>query len=80
MLFRSRQRNPDRNWKITPEDWRNREKWSAYEEAAEEMILRTSTTFAPWTIVQANDKEFARIKVLRKTVDVAEKALGFKGQ
>lgn len=78
--FTERQRNPDRNWKITPEDWRNREKWSAYEEAAEEMILRTSTTFAPWTIVQANDKEFARIKVLRKTVGVAEKALGFKGQ
>ncbi len=74
--FRERQENPEKTWKITDEDWRNREKWPLYAEAAEEMMLRTSTTFAPWTIVEANDKYFARIKVLRKTVEVAEKALG----
>ena len=73
--FEDRQHNPEKSWKITPEDWRNRDKWPAYEEAAEEMMLRTSTTFAPWHIVEANDKEFARIKVLRKTVDTLERAL-----
>lgn len=73
--FEDRQQNPEKSWKITPEDWRNREKWPAYEEAAEEMMLRTSTTFAPWTIIEANNKEFARIKVLRKTVETLERAL-----
>lgn len=74
--FKERQENPEKTWKITDEDWRNREKWPLYEEAAEEMMLRTSTAFAPWTIVEANDKQFARIKVLRETVSAAEKALG----
>lgn len=73
--FTARQENPEKTWKITEEDWRNREKWPQYEEAAEEMMLRTSTTFAPWTIVEANDKKYARIKVLRKSVEAAEKAL-----
>lgn len=73
--FTERQQNPGKTWKITDEDWRNREKWPLYEEAAEEMMLRTSTTFAPWTIVEANDKYYARLKVLRKTLEVAEKAL-----
>jgi polyphosphate:AMP phosphotransferase len=74
--FNERSENPEKNWKITSEDWRNREKWPNYEEAAEEMMLRTSTTFAPWTIVEANDKLYARVKVLKKTVDAAEKAIG----
>lgn len=74
--FTERQRNPEKTWKITDEDWRNRDKWPLYAEAAEEMMLRTSTTFAPWTIVEANDKYFARLKVLRETLNVAEKALG----
>ncbi|MDR3255626.1 MAG: polyphosphate:AMP phosphotransferase [Synergistaceae bacterium] len=73
--FNDRKDNSDKNWKITDEDWRNREKWPQYEEAAEEMMLRTSTTFAPWTIVEANDKLYARIKVLKKTADALEKAL-----
>jgi polyphosphate:AMP phosphotransferase len=73
--FNERKENPEKTWKITDEDWRNRDKWPIYEEAAEEMMLRTSTTFAPWTIVEANDKLFARIKVLKKTVEAAEKAL-----
>ena len=76
--FTARQQNPEKKWKITDEDWRNREKWPQYEEAAEEMMLRTSTTFAPWTIVEANDKLYARIKVLRKAVEAAEKGLNLE--
>ncbi|MDR1471710.1 MAG: polyphosphate:AMP phosphotransferase [Synergistaceae bacterium] len=76
--FRERQQNPEKNWKITEEDWRNRDKWQSYEEAAEEMLLRTSTTYAPWTIVEANDKLYARIKVLRHAVSAAERALGIE--
>ncbi len=76
--FTERRENPAKTWKITDEDWRNREKWPAYEAAAEEMMLRTSTTYAPWTIVEANDKRYARIKVLKKTVEAAEEALGAK--
>ncbi|MGH8498161.1 MAG: polyphosphate:AMP phosphotransferase, partial [Methylococcales bacterium] len=51
--------------KITDEDWRNREKWDQYEQAACELIDRTSTEHAPWTLVEANDKYYARIKVLK---------------
>jgi polyphosphate:AMP phosphotransferase len=76
--FTDRQRNPDKNWKITVEDWRNREKRPMYEAAAEEMMLRTSTVHAPWTIVEAKDKLFARIKVLRKVIAALESALGVK--
>lgn len=78
--FTERQQNPEKNWKITAEDWRNREKWPQYEEAAEEMMLRTSTTFAPWTIIEANDKLYARIKVLRKAVGAVERALSLKSR
>ena len=74
--FEERRDNPEKNWKITEEDWRNREKWPLYEEAAEEMMLRTSTTYAPWTIVEANDKRHARIKVLKRAVSAARDALG----
>ncbi|MDR1915341.1 MAG: polyphosphate:AMP phosphotransferase [Synergistaceae bacterium] len=73
--FKERQEIPEKNWKITDEDWRNREKWPLYEESAEEMMLRTSTTYAPWTIVEANDKFYARIKVLKCAVSAAENSL-----
>jgi polyphosphate:AMP phosphotransferase len=76
--FTDRQQNPEKNWKITEEDWRNREKWPLYEEAAEEMMLRTSTTYAPWTIVEAQDKQYARIKVLRKAIEAVQRALDMK--
>ncbi|MDR3354149.1 MAG: polyphosphate:AMP phosphotransferase [Synergistaceae bacterium] len=76
--FTERQRNPDKNWKITDEDWRNREKWPMYKTAAEEMLLRTSTLHAPWTIVNAKDKLFARIEVLRKVIWALESALDVK--
>ncbi|MDR1965753.1 MAG: polyphosphate:AMP phosphotransferase [Synergistaceae bacterium] len=74
--FTDRQQNPEKGWKITDEDWRNREKWPKYEEAAEEMMLRTSTTYAPWVIVEANDKRYARIKVLTRAIETAQNALG----
>ena len=73
--FRARMENPDKRWKITDEDWRNREKWDAYKTAVDEMLVRTSTTYAPWTIVEGNDKYYARVKVLRKTVEAMEAAL-----
>ncbi len=63
--FSSRQADPAKQYKIGPDDWRNREKWPAYENAISDMIDRTSTECAPWTLVEANDKNFARLKVLR---------------
>ena len=73
--FRAREATPFKQFKITEEDWRNREKWDAYEAAVCDMVDRTSTAEAPWTIVEANDKRFARIKVLRTLVAAAERAL-----
>ena len=73
--FKSRMETPEKQWKITEEDWRNREKWDAYEVAVDEMLLRTSTTYAPWTIVEANSKYFARVKVLETVVEAMEKRI-----
>lgn len=70
--FKERQENPDKQWKITEEDWRNREKWDKYEKAVDEMIVRTSTAYAPWVVVEANSKKYARIKVLETVVDGIE--------
>jgi polyphosphate:AMP phosphotransferase len=63
--FKERENTPFRRYKITPEDWRNREKWAAYAQAASDMIDRTSTEYAPWAIVEAEDKNFARVKILK---------------
>ena len=73
--FKERQADPMKQWKITDEDWRNREKWDEYEEAVNEMLVRTSTTYAPWIVVEGNDKRYARVKVLRKVVDALEKKI-----
>ncbi len=73
--FKSRQETPEKQWKITDEDWRNREKWDEYEKAVDEMIVRTSTGHAPWHVIEANDKYYARIKVLEIVVAALEKAL-----
>lgn len=62
--FRAREKVQWKRWKITAEDWRNREKWPQYDVAVNEMIERTSTRVAPWTLVEANDKSYARVKVL----------------
>jgi polyphosphate kinase 2 (PPK2 family) len=66
--FKERQATNYKQWKITDEDWRNRGKWEDYEQAVEDMLLKTSTYEAPWTIVEANDKLHARIKVLSTVV------------
>ena len=72
--FTDRQNTPEKQWKITDEDWRNREKWDQYEEAVNEMLQKTNTTFAPWYILESNDKKYARIKALRIVVDTLKKA------
>lgn len=73
--FKARQNNPHKQWKITEEDWRNREKWDSYEAAVNEMLLKTSTEYAPWVIVEANSKYYARIKVLEAFVNALESKL-----
>lgn len=73
--FSARQENPEKQWKITDEDWRNREKWDQYEEAVDEMLIRTSTPYAPWIVVEGNCKYYARIKVLETVVNAIEKRL-----
>lgn len=73
--FEARQNNPDKQWKITQEDWRNREKWDSYKEAVDEMLFRTSTTYAPWTVVESNCKYYARIKTLETIITKAQKVL-----
>ena len=72
--FTDRQNTPEKQWKITDEDWRNREKWNQYEEAIDEMLQKTNTAFAPWYILESNDKRYARIKALRIVVDALRKA------
>jgi AMP-polyphosphate phosphotransferase len=73
--FKQREKISFKRFKITAEDWRNRKKWDAYEEAVCHMIDRTSTSIAPWTLVEANNKYFARLKVLRTVCDALEAAL-----
>ena len=73
--FTDRQNTPEKQWKITEEDWRNRKKWDLYEEAVNEMIQKTSTEFAPWHIRESNDKHYARIKALKTVTAEIEKKL-----
>ena len=73
--FTERQNTPSKQWKITDEDWRNREKWDQYEVAIDEMLQKTSTTYAPWHILESVDKKYARIKALQIVVDALEKRL-----
>jgi polyphosphate:AMP phosphotransferase len=73
--FKDRQTTPYKQYKITEEDWRNRKKWGAYEAAACDMIERTSTEIAPWTLVPADDKNAARLQVLETFADRLEAAL-----
>lgn len=77
--FKEREKIGFKRFKITDEDWRNRERWDDYERAACDMIDRTSTEIAPWTLVEANDKCFARIKVLKTLCERIEEALGKNG-
>ncbi len=72
--FNDRQNTPEKQWKLTEEDWRNREKWPQYEEAVDEMLQKTSTKNAPWFIIESNDKKYARIKTLKIVIEALEKA------
>ena len=72
--FNDRQNTPEKQWKLTEEDWRNREKWPQYEEAIDEMLQKTSTENAPWFIIESNDKKYARIKTLKIVIEALEKA------
>jgi len=67
--FKQREKTPYKRFKLTDEDWRNREKWDAYETAVHAMVERTSTRVAPWTLVEGNDKRYARVKVLKAVCD-----------
>lgn len=73
--FEARQQNPHKQWKITDEDWRNREKWPLYDEAVNEMIEKTNTSIAPWHIIDSNCKMNARIETINITISSLETAL-----
>ena len=73
--FKDREAVPYKRYKITEEDWRNREKWPQYKDAVNEMVVRTSTKHAAWTLVEGNDKPYARVKVLRTVCEALREAL-----
>lgn len=77
--FEQRRETPHKAWKLTDEDWRNREKWTAYEEAVADMLLKTSTLTAPWTVVEGNDKLWARIRTQETLITALEGNLGSTG-
>jgi polyphosphate kinase 2 (PPK2 family) len=77
--FEKRQSIPWKSWKLTEEDWRNREKWGDYEVAVNDMIERTSTRKVPWSLIEANDKKYARIKVMDVVAERLEAALRSRG-
>ncbi|MBT7924105.1 MAG: polyphosphate:AMP phosphotransferase [Opitutae bacterium] len=70
--FKAREKDSAKQWKLNEEDWRNREKWDLYEEATEEMFLRTHTPYAPWTVIEGNCKRYARIKALDVVIAAIE--------
>jgi polyphosphate:AMP phosphotransferase len=74
--FREREEKPHKLWKITDEDWRNRARLDRYHDAVEEMLYRTSTPYAPWTIVESNCKWYARVKVLETVCEAIRQRLG----
>ncbi|NQT94801.1 MAG: phosphate--AMP phosphotransferase, partial [Lentisphaerae bacterium] len=73
--FKARERTSHKQWKITEEDWRNRKQWQKYEIAAVDMLQQTSTTYAPWTILEADCKLHARIKALETVAEALERGL-----
>jgi polyphosphate:AMP phosphotransferase len=76
--FKARAETSFKSWKLTEEDWRNRAKWDEYEAGVHDLVERTSTRSAPWTLVEGNDKKFARIKILETYVDRLETAIKHK--
>lgn len=74
--FKERASDRAKRYKIGPEDWRNRRKWAAYSAAVEEMLARTDRPGAPWIVVEAEDKHYARIKILENVAGALERGLG----
>ncbi len=74
--FEAREADPSKQWKITPDDWRNRDKYPQYKSAIDDMFRLTSTTYAPWLVLESDDKKYARIKALRIIVGKLEERLG----
>ncbi|MFJ8237572.1 polyphosphate kinase 2 family protein [Ureibacillus sp. NPDC094379] len=77
--FKERETNPYKMWKLTEEDWRNREKFDDYAAAADDMFVRTNRDYAPWVLIGGNNKQHARIIVLKETIKHVEKELGRRG-
>lgn len=77
--FKSREDDPFKRWKLTDEDWRNREKWDDYEEAVEEMFEKTDRKNAPWIIIEGNDKRYARVQTLRAMTHLIKEELDARG-
>jgi PPK2 family polyphosphate:nucleotide phosphotransferase len=73
--FKRREADPYKHWKISEEDWRNRRQWTQHNEAAEEMFEKTSTEYAPWTVIPANYKWYARVKVVKTVAETLKKRL-----
>jgi AMP-polyphosphate phosphotransferase len=74
--FEKRAKDPLKAWKLTDDDWRNRERRTDYEAAVEDMLAETSTDFAPWTLVEAESKRYARVKVVETVIAAVEARLG----
>jgi len=74
--FKAREKTAYKNWKLTDEDWRNRQKWDDYEAAVHDMVQYTSTGVAPWILVEGNDKRYARLRVIRTFCDRLEESIG----
>ena len=75
--FEERRNTHYKSWKLTDEDWRNREKWPLYEEAVEEMLVKTSTKNAPWNLIEGNDKYWARVRTLSSLVNALSVELNY---
>ena len=77
--FQARETDPLKQWKLTDEDWRNREKWEEYAAAVEDMVQHTSSPVAPWVVVEAENKRWARVRVLEATIEHIERGLRDRG-
>ena len=73
--FQQREEDPLKQYKITEDDWRNREKWDQYDSAVEEMLARTNNSYAPWVVIESDDKWYARVKALKTVIKNIEKLL-----
>ena len=73
--FKQRQKDPLKVWKLTDDDWRNREKRAEYEQAVEDMVARTDQPYAPWHLVEADSKRYARVKVIQTVIERIERGM-----